>query len=192
MKQLNKNTSKLEGDDHKPRTMSAKNASLKQKKKYECPECSFSSNLRKGINHHRSTKHKLAPIPPEPPQTSPCQYCDKVLSTVSARKKHVRQKHPEKLSQALRCEICFDIFVTSSSLKHHITIFHGEKPYARKKKLCNICGDEVSSVKAHLKSHVLEKHKKEQAEKNPMPFSCKHCKWYKDRITVSDAWIFYV
>ena len=106
MKQLNKNTSKKEGDDPKRRKMSPKRSFHKQKKKFECPECSFSSNLRKGSNHHRSTKHKLAPIPPEPPQKSPCQYCDKVLSTVSARKKHVRQNHPEKLSQALQCEIC--------------------------------------------------------------------------------------
>ena len=152
-------------------------ASLAMNKKYECSLCPFSSKLRKGINHHNSTKHGLQPITPESkPKKSPCQYCDKVLSTVSARKKHVREKHPDKLSRALKCDTCNDIFVTSSSLKHHQTLYHGDTPYRRTKKLCNICGSEVSSMKKHLKSHLLDEHKKQHAEKNPMPFSCKHCK----------------
>ena len=172
MKQSNVNSTKKRG-----LTSNEATSPLKMEKKYGCSLCPFSSNVRRGINHHRSTKHGLKPILPEPePPKSPCQYCDKVLSTISARKKHVREKHPETLSDALKCNVCNDIFVTSSSLKHHKTLFHGDKPYQRTTKLCNICGTEVSSMKKHLKSHILDNHKKEQSEKNPMPFGCKHCK----------------
>ena len=143
--------------------------------RYRCSICSFSTNSRKGINHHRSKKHGLQPIPPDPePKNSPCHHCNKILSTACAKRKHIREKHPEKLSKSFRCIECNDVFSTTSSLKHHNTLFHGEKPYPRTKKLCNICGTEVSSMKKHLNSHLLNDNKNEQAA--DMPFNCKHCK----------------
>ena len=149
--------------------------STNQEKRYRCSVCIFSTNLRKGINHHRFKKHGLKPILPDPePKKAPCQHCNKILSTTSARKKHVREKHPEKLTKSFRCNICNDVFATTSSLKHHHTLFHGEKPCPRTKKLCNICGKEVSSMKMHLKSHLLNDNQKEKAA--DLPFNCKHCK----------------
>lgn len=88
----------------------------RQKKKYACPKCSYSTFVRKTMLNHKKKFHQK--IQPK------CPLCDFVSTHTIYIKRHMKSCHTEKKSDT--CQQCNKTFSTPNYLESHMARKHSK------------------------------------------------------------------
>jgi len=73
-----------------------------------------------------------------------CDMCEKAFPTMPRLKLHKDVSHPESgKKQEYKCDKCPAAYSHKGSLRTHYLAKHGDKPFVRKTRVCEVCGDTI-------------------------------------------------
>ena len=117
-----------------------------EKTKHICTVCNKEFTRKVTLEEHQK-QHREE-------NSQRCEYCGKILSTVSNLKRHLKIHDQDQEFKDARfvCEYCGQQFTSNSNLKRHMDV-HEDKVYS-----CNLCDNTYSRLDT-LNAHINKWHK---------------------------------
>ncbi|KAJ4435195.1 hypothetical protein ANN_23771 [Periplaneta americana] len=95
------------------------------------------------------------------PQPSQCHYCDKMCTSITSLKKHLKQEHKDL--KEFSCKVCNETFLSKKALQTHKS-FHDQTTYSDSEEgvhLCHTCGKTFNAA-SKLRCHEKRAHQEIQ------------------------------
>ena len=129
-----------------------------------CPSCGLSFPTHAAFQNHHHRVHLQE-------QKFECQHCEAKYYSRAQLRKHIRDRHENRVKEPAICDVCGKVFGSNNKMKFHkATIHDGTKKKKKTFKKCKICETKFSTVSS-LRKHSFEIHNVEV----PWPYPCTHC-----------------